>query len=270
VTCKACSNRNCDKHKPAKCQVCGGYLSTQHIHLDYVGHAEITDRLLTADPTWNWEPLAWTEDGFPKFSKGASGEMELWIRLTVGGVTRLGVGSVAGNAFDAEKQLIGDALRNASMRFGVALNLWAKEDLESQIPSDEDTKTKRPKPPPAEVDATTGEVVTKRRPPPVGAMKPLTAPAMAKVTDTPAPWDVATDPTPLATPDQVDDITAVIAELKAAGGAWADIGRARWRAAGLPSVGAAVLSVDEAALAYKILDEVRAEIMPTLDEAEGG
>ena len=169
VTCKDCSDRTkkCEKHKPAKCTVCGGYLSTAHIHLDYVGHAEVTDRLLSADPAWNWEPLAWTEDGFPKFTKGSSGEMEFWIRLTVCGVTRMGVGSVAGNAFDAEKQLIGDALRNAAMRFGVALDLWAKEELESQLPTqDEEKKPKgsaRAIAPPASVDPETGEVAPASR-----------------------------------------------------------------------------------------------------------
>lgn len=143
VTCKDCSQRKCQQHKASKCGVCGGYLTSAHIHLDYVGHAEVTDRLLSADPAWTWEPLSWTEEGLPRFTKGASGELELWIKLTVCGVTRLGVGSVAGNAFDAEKQLIGDALRNAAMRFGVALDLWAKEELESQLPDDADAKPQR-------------------------------------------------------------------------------------------------------------------------------
>jgi hypothetical protein len=48
----------------------------------------------------------------------------LWIRLTVCGVTRLGVGDGKNM-----KERIGDAIRNAAMRFGVALDLWAKENL---------------------------------------------------------------------------------------------------------------------------------------------
>jgi hypothetical protein len=40
------------------------------------------------------------------------------------GVTRIGVGD-GKNA----KERIGDAIRNAAMRFGVALDLWAKENL---------------------------------------------------------------------------------------------------------------------------------------------
>lgn len=98
--------------------------------LDYVGHAAVTDRLLKADPLWNWEPLALDEHGLPAFTRNNNGQpVGLWIKLTVGGVTRLGCGTVTPGAFDAEKQLIGDALRNAAMRFGVALDLWSKSDL---------------------------------------------------------------------------------------------------------------------------------------------
>ena len=65
----------------------------------------------------------------PKFETDANGHpVGLWIKLTVGGVTRLGVGSCPSGQNDAEKVLIGDALRNAAMRFGVAVDLWAKGD----------------------------------------------------------------------------------------------------------------------------------------------
>jgi hypothetical protein len=88
--------------------------------LDYVGHAGVTDRLLAVDPEWSWEPLALDEQGLPRYDvKGG-----LWIRLTICGVTRLGYGDGPD-----PKQRIGDAIRNAAMRFGVALDLWAKEDL---------------------------------------------------------------------------------------------------------------------------------------------
>lgn len=107
-----------------------GKLPKAGITLDYVGHATVTDRLLSVDPEWTWEPLALDADGAPLIRRGAK-ELTMWIRLTVCGVTRLGVGSVAVNAFDAEKQLVGDALRNAAMRFGVALDLWSKAELES-------------------------------------------------------------------------------------------------------------------------------------------
>ena len=98
-----------------------------NVMLDYVGHAALTDRLLDADPSWNWEPLAFGSDGLPVFD--ATGG--LWIKLTVCGVTRLGYGH-AGKKSDPgarEKEVIGDALRNAAMRFGAALDLWHKGQL---------------------------------------------------------------------------------------------------------------------------------------------
>jgi len=102
--------------------------SFAEIQLDYIGHADVTERLLDVDPEWNWEPMGVAPDGLPMMILNDAGHpVGLWIRLTVCGVTRIGYGSVAGGAFDAEKQLIGDALRNAAMRFGVALDLWRKE-----------------------------------------------------------------------------------------------------------------------------------------------
>ncbi len=97
--------------------------------LDYVGHAAVTDRLLAVDAGWNWEPVAWAGDGTPYWQLNGDDAI-LWIRLTVCDVTRLGVGIVKAKAFELEKQLISDALRNAAMRFGVALDLWSKENLE--------------------------------------------------------------------------------------------------------------------------------------------
>ena len=97
---------------------CGGY-HARSVHLDYVGHAAVTDRLLTVDPEWSWEPLALDEHGLPAYQGG-----NLWIKLTICGTTRLGVGD--GKSL---KECIGDAIRNAAMRFGVALDLWAKENL---------------------------------------------------------------------------------------------------------------------------------------------
>lgn len=110
-----------------KCQDCGGWHGLPAMHLDYVGHAAVTDRLNTvAGPEgWDWEPLGRDEHGLPALdSKG-----NLWIRLTIHGVSRYGYG----DGSDSPKELIGDALRNAAMRFGVALDLWSKEELESTL-----------------------------------------------------------------------------------------------------------------------------------------
>ncbi len=92
--------------------------------LSYVGHAALTDRLLQADKEWTWEPVANPSSiGLPVVGTG----VEMWIRLTIGGVSRYGYGDAqdkkGGNAI---KEAIGDALRNAAMRFGVALDLWHK------------------------------------------------------------------------------------------------------------------------------------------------
>jgi hypothetical protein len=112
-----------------RCKICGSWHHPEVVHLDYVGHAALTDRLLDADPMWFWEPVAFNDAGLPAFD-GTGG---LWIRLTVAGVTRLGYGHAAAkNGQDPgarEKEVIGDALRNAAMRFGAALDLWHKGDL---------------------------------------------------------------------------------------------------------------------------------------------
>lgn len=108
-----------------------GRLPKGGVMLDYVGHAALTARLLDVDPEWSWEPLALDERGLPAFDKVGG----LWIRLTVAGMTRLGYGDAAGKqGANAVKEAIGDALRNAAMRFGAALDLWSKEDLQSSRP----------------------------------------------------------------------------------------------------------------------------------------
>lgn len=109
-----------------RCEICGTWHHPKVIHLDYVGHAALTDRLLECDPAWNWEPLAMDDTGLPVLDRDGG----LWIKLTVCGVTRLGYGDAQGKqGGDAMKERIGDALRNAAMRFGAALDLWHKGDL---------------------------------------------------------------------------------------------------------------------------------------------
>lgn len=116
------------------CAECGGWHGLPAVHLDYVGHAAVTDRLLKVDPCWSWEPFAVDSDGLPLIGRDG-----LWIRLTICGVTRPGFGDGP-----TVKEMIGDAIRNAAMRFGVALDLWAKEDLHATVPE--------PPPPPMTVE----------------------------------------------------------------------------------------------------------------------
>ena len=139
ITCADCRKapgKVCQNHHKAECPVCGNWITSAHMHLDYVGHADVTNRLLLVDPAWSWEPAAFDAEGLPKISKSPDGQYVMWIRLTVGGVTRLGVGSVASDAGDLYKQLISDALRNAAMRFGVALDLWSKAERLEDGPID--------------------------------------------------------------------------------------------------------------------------------------
>lgn len=153
-TCKNCSNapsRVCDEHRKARCSDCGQWMTTAHTHLDFVGHADTTDRFLHVDPNWEWEPVerqvdpqvlaaavasgnpemvkAVLESASPKFDSNGG----LWIRLTIAGTTRLGYGDAGGKkGANATKEAIGDALRNAGMRFGVALDMWRKEAPETE------------------------------------------------------------------------------------------------------------------------------------------
>jgi hypothetical protein len=124
IFCNKCRDERgkvCEKHRLIRCDGCNNRITTAHLHLDYVGHAEVTSRLLTVDPGWAWEPVAWNQDGLPLLD-GMGG---MWIRLTIAGVTRLGYGDASGKkGTDAIKETIGDAIRNAALRFGVAVDLW--------------------------------------------------------------------------------------------------------------------------------------------------
>ncbi|MFA6213417.1 MAG: hypothetical protein WC714_28530 [Candidatus Obscuribacterales bacterium] len=111
-----------------RCKVCGAWHHKDVVHLSYVGHAALTDRLLDCDPQWNWEPLSFDANGQPLMKDGG-----MWIKLTVCGVTRLGFGDAESKTGpNAIKEMIGDALRNAAMRFGAALDLWHKGDLHAE------------------------------------------------------------------------------------------------------------------------------------------
>ncbi|HKY49709.1 MAG TPA: hypothetical protein VJP45_00485, partial [Candidatus Limnocylindria bacterium] len=101
----------------ARCDVCGGWHEPARLHLDYVGHADVTERLLSVDPSWNWRPIARTPEGLPLFEVDDKGRpVGLWIELEVAGMTRLGYGSVETGKPEPVKELIGDAIRNAAMR----------------------------------------------------------------------------------------------------------------------------------------------------------
>lgn len=140
LNCPACldsKEKKCAKHPKKTCRTCKAYVSTQHIHLDFVGHADVTDRLIEVDREWSWAPLALNESGLPMLDSNRG----MWIKLTIAGKTLLGYGHAGSKTGgDAVKETIGDAIRNAAMRFGVALDMWRKEAPEAV----HDNETARP------------------------------------------------------------------------------------------------------------------------------
>jgi hypothetical protein len=97
--------------------------------LDFVGHAAVTDRLNKIAPGWSYSiDERW--DGLSvEYVKGNEVQVPtFWVRgtMTIGGVSRAEVG----DGKDA-KEAIGNFIRRGAMRFGVAIDLWSREELES-------------------------------------------------------------------------------------------------------------------------------------------
>lgn len=107
------------------CRECGGWHKPGAVHLDYMGHADVTLALIESDPAWAWEPLGTNEDGSPVILS-KNNRLVLWGKLTVAGHSRIAVGTCEPNKGDPEKELIGDLLRNGAMRFGIGTRLWSK------------------------------------------------------------------------------------------------------------------------------------------------
>jgi hypothetical protein len=103
-----------------------GKLPRGGTQLDFVGHADITKILIEIDPLWTWCPCGW-ENGRPAITV-VNGMAVMWASLTVHGKTMLGVGTVKHDKADVDKELVGDFLRNAAMRFGICLSLWTKQE----------------------------------------------------------------------------------------------------------------------------------------------
>ena len=110
-----------------------GKLPRGGITLDFVGHAEITRILIDVDVNWNWSPVE-VANGRPVINE-TNGMATMWGYLTIHGKTMIGVGSVRADKPDLDKELIGDFLRNASMRFGICLSLWSKSEWDEHPPA---------------------------------------------------------------------------------------------------------------------------------------
>jgi hypothetical protein len=135
----------CQQHQVQPCRICRNRITDAHLHLDYVGHAEVTDRLLKADPDWTWEPFSLDQRGLPALDEHGG----MWIRLTVAGTTRIGYGDAEEKTGpDAVKVVIGNAIRLAAMRFGVGLDLWGakfKADAEEHEHAESEPQPEQPK-----------------------------------------------------------------------------------------------------------------------------
>lgn len=157
--CRSAQGRVCNRHHLLDpCPRCKQRITSAHVDLDYVGHADVTARLLDADPYWYWTPaykdvpndvllaaiatgnsaiVAYVMDNAPPLFDRFGG---MWGYLTIhdgegNEVTRLGYGDASGKTGpDAVKEIVGDLLRNGAMRGGVALQLWSKEDRSSESP----------------------------------------------------------------------------------------------------------------------------------------
>lgn len=103
---------------------CGGW-HARSMHLDYVGHAGITQRLndVLGPQGWDFMPMALTPDGLPIMSRE-----QFWGALTIRvedqEVTKY---DVAAN-YNGPQEAWGDALRRCAMRFGVGTYLWSKSE----------------------------------------------------------------------------------------------------------------------------------------------
>lgn len=123
-------------NQKGKCSECGGWHGLPAVHLDYLGHADVTLALIAIDPMWTWEPAAIDQDSGGPMVTLQGGRLVMWAKLTVLGKTIIGVGTVEEGKPEPEKELIGDFLRNAAMRFGVGTALWSKSDSADPAGSD--------------------------------------------------------------------------------------------------------------------------------------
>ena len=94
----------------------------------YVDHAHVTERLNEVAPGWTWQPMARDQNGLPLLHEGG-----LWIWLDLPDGQRMagyGEPGVMKNHHDNMKTAISDAIKNAAMRLGVALDLWKGDEPE--------------------------------------------------------------------------------------------------------------------------------------------
>lgn len=126
------------KGENVACATCGGWHATNLIHLDYIGHAWLTERLNEYGGDWTLKP------GTPMFA----GEDLVWMEgtLIVGGVARHEVGCADPRKEEWPKLLWSDTLTRCAMRHGIGLALWQKD---TPVAEDREIRSSRAKQPQA-------------------------------------------------------------------------------------------------------------------------
>jgi len=120
-----------------RCKECGGWHGLPAVHLDYVGHAAVTDRLISVDPDYEFGPVLDVNKRPVKEQDGS-----VLHYLTIAGSTKYEWGDGPNM-----KEISSDAIRRCAMRFGVALDLWAKEPLAGHEDAPEPVQPQPEKPP---------------------------------------------------------------------------------------------------------------------------
>jgi hypothetical protein len=137
------------------------------MQLRYLSHVWVSRAFSEIDPEWTWAPMSYDDAGQPVIERDSQGQpVGMWITLTICGTTIPGYGSVDPGKRDAIKELIGDALRNAGMRRGVAGSLWTKEKPSKKAP-------RKKEPLPAAVERNLEHLRAQVDPPETGAGKEL-------------------------------------------------------------------------------------------------
>lgn len=114
----------------AYCQVCKQKAPPQHGHVDFVGHAMVTNRLNQVVGTDGW---SYTRPERVHDDRGKL--LAVLSEMTVLGHTKgVEVGGPAASATtyaDQLKTALSDYICRAAMRFGIALEQWSKQELEA-------------------------------------------------------------------------------------------------------------------------------------------
>lgn len=147
---------------------CGGWHTLPAIHLDYMGHADVTEALIRIDPEFTYTP-GWNTTAGPLGPFALTDQRNpknILLEMTLFGVTRPCVGTIEGDVNDPLKELLSDGLRNGAMRFGIAVRLWSKADHHDVV----DESEPAPRPQAAAQPAQGPQVAPERPPLPEGTM----------------------------------------------------------------------------------------------------